>query len=972
MSSWSRMLLAVSLGVVFAHPTAVAEIAWPETLYNPRPLADDPILPLPCGGALALRSVPTPPRDRGYAVTGAFEQADGIPLLLLGKYELTQLQARAIRADAEGKPCPTADATAALPFAGGWWEAVELADRYSLWLAAHAEEIPACGMGVGPCLPRVDGVPAYVRLPTAAEWEYAARGGLSVTAEQFAAPRYPMRGGLAAHAWYRANAQGRLQPIGGLAANPLALHDLYGNAAEWVLDALAQGSERPDTQSAAIALGGDAGSGDRDLAATRGRTHPPYAATVLSTGLRLAAGVPIFTSLEKVREAERRRLAETDGIPPPPPPVRFLAKLRASVDAPAQVLVDGQVVGEAKPGQPLERQDIEVGRRQIAIKADGYAAETQTYRLRTGQWTEVWFRVDPTTPDMAGIAGGCFQMGSPEREPERHSDERRHWVCLDDAFAIGKREVTFAEYDGFARATGRVLPNDRGWGRDRHPVIDVSWQDATDYAEWLSGRTGRRYRLPTEAEWEFAARAGTAAPFWSGECIHPEQANYNGSARFEGCSGETGLFKEETLPVGTLTPNLWGLYDMAGNVWEWTCSAYDRAYAGAERGCLTRPSAGSPIAVRGGSWESRPGELRSASRRSLPVSTTIAVVGFRLAGPLSVSQSTPSSHAWRAIQEEQWLGLTAAQRRDVRTWLKILALDGEEGDGNFTAKTREAIAAFQQREGLDESGYLDARTVEKLKARVEAERQAARRRALGVPEMVSIRAGCFQMGSPASEPQRFSDEGPQHKVCLKAFEIGKTEVTFTQYDAFAEATGRKKPGDEGWGRGNLPVIHVGWEDAVAYAHWLSELTGQTYRLPSEAEWEYAARAGTETPFWTGRCINGDQANYDGRYDYNSCGAKTGVFRGKTVPVGSSPANPWGLHDVHGNVWEWVQDRWHRNYKGAPADGSAWDRGDASARVLRGASWENVPWGLRSACRSRGSLGLRDGDTGFRLARTLRR
>ncbi len=238
------------------------------------------------------------------------------------------------------------------------------------------------------------------------------------------------------------------------------------------------------------------------------------------------------------------------------------------------------------------------------------------------------------------------------------------------------------------------------------------------------------------------------------------------------------------------------------------------------------------------------------------------------------------------------------------------------------------------------------------------------------PEMVSIPAGCFQMGSPAIELGRAGNEGPQHRVCLKAFEIGKTEVTFSQYDAFAEGTERDTPGDAGWGRENRPVINVSWEDAVAYAQWLSKQTGRAYRLPSEAEWEYAARAGTQTPFWTGRCIRTDQANYDGHYDFKGCGAKTGVYWGKTVAVGSLPANPWGLCEVHGNVWEWVQDRWHGNYDGAPGDGSAWERGEDSARVAHGGSWNSGPWFLRSANRFRFLPGFRLDVLGFRLARTL--
>jgi len=150
-----------------------------------------------------------------------------------------------------------------------------------------------------------------------------------------------------------------------------------------------------------------------------------------------------------------------------------------------------------------------------------------------------------------------------------------------------------------------------------------------------------------------------------------------------------------------------------------------------------------------------------------------------------------------------------------------------------------------------------------------------------------------------------------------------TEVTFADYDRFARATGRRLPDDAGWGRGKHPVIDVSWNDARAYAEWLSRETGAVYRLPTEAEWEYAARAGTRTPFWTGDCIHTDRANYNGNYDYNGCGAKTGIYRQQTVAAGSLPANNWGLHEMPGNLWEWTADCWHSSYDNAPVDGGPW-------------------------------------------------
>jgi formylglycine-generating enzyme required for sulfatase activity len=236
------------------------------------------------------------------------------------------------------------------------------------------------------------------------------------------------------------------------------------------------------------------------------------------------------------------------------------------------------------------------------------------------------------------------------------------------------------------------------------------------------------------------------------------------------------------------------------------------------------------------------------------------------------------------------------------------------------------------------------------------------------PEMVILPPGEFTMGSPESEAKRGSDEGPQHKVTIAyPFAAGKYEVTFAEWDACVAAGGcDHRPKDEGWGRGKRPVINVSWNDAQQYTKWLSQKTGQAYRLLSEAEWEYAARAGTSTPFYTGNCINTDQANYDGSgYDYNNCGAKTGSYRNQTVAVGSFAPNAFGLYDMSGNVWEQVEDSFHGSYNGAPSDGSAWT--GRKIRLLRGGAWNVSPNNLRAANRTIITLGNR-GSVGFRVAR----
>jgi formylglycine-generating enzyme required for sulfatase activity len=220
------------------------------------------------------------------------------------------------------------------------------------------------------------------------------------------------------------------------------------------------------------------------------------------------------------------------------------------------------------------------------------------------------------------------------------------------------------------------------------------------------------------------------------------------------------------------------------------------------------------------------------------------------------------------------------------------------------------------------------------------------------PEMVVVPPGSFEMGSPASEEGRISDEGPRHLVKISnPFAVGRFAVTFDEWDACVADGGCNgyKPTDH-WGRGRQPVINVSWEDAKGYVAWLARKTGKTYRLLSEAEREYVTRAGTTTPFWWGPSMSVTQANGDGRTPYAD--GPTGEYRQKTVPVDSFAPNPWGLYQVHGNVYDWVEDCWHNNYAGAPTDGSAWVSGDCSRRVLRGGSWGNVPRDLMAAIRFR--------------------
>jgi formylglycine-generating enzyme required for sulfatase activity len=233
--------------------------------------------------------------------------------------------------------------------------------------------------------------------------------------------------------------------------------------------------------------------------------------------------------------------------------------------------------------------------------------------------------------------------------------------------------------------------------------------------------------------------------------------------------------------------------------------------------------------------------------------------------------------------------------------------------------------------------------------------------------MLVVPAGSFEMGSPTTEPGHQAMEEPLHKVTIAApFAVGQYEVTFDEWDTcVAYGDCNPKISDSTFGRGQRPVINVSWDDAERYVAWLSLMTGKSYRLLSEAEYEYAARGGTQTYFpW------GDTVQLNGAVMANcyGCGSQ---WSSETVPIGSFPANKFGLYDMVGNVWEWVADCEHENYNGAPSDGSVWTAGGlCDSRVLRGGSWGSDPAGIRSAERSAGPVVQRLNFLGFRVARTL--
>ncbi len=378
---------------------------------------------------------------------------------------------------------------------------------------------------------------------------------------------------------------------------------------------------------------------------------------------------------------------------------------------------------------------------------------------------------------------------------------------------------------------------------------------------------------------------------------------------------------------------------------------------------------------------------------------------------------------------EGQLGLERAARVLVQQGLAALEYEVGAADGLFGPATRAALRDWQAGKGFAATGYLTRAQAETLRAqgrevaaeqrqRGEARRRTAaeqerreteRRRAVEAarqrtqpgatfrdcptcPQMVVVPAGSYQMGSPSYEAGRDEDEGPAHRVTIaQPFAVGVYEVTVGEYGRFVGATGyegergcREWTGEQwearsGWswrdpGHGQSerePVVCVSWRDARAYTEWLSREMGKPYRLPSEAEWEYVARAGSTTARYWGEGEAG-QCRYANGADssWTNEGANCDDGYTRTAPVGSFRPNAFGLYDVLGNVREWTQDCWHASYGGAPRDGRAWEGGECGRRVLRGGSCHHLPGGLRSAARSWVTAVNRYIIVGFRIARSL--
>ncbi|MFA4957838.1 MAG: formylglycine-generating enzyme family protein [Candidatus Methanoperedens sp.] len=432
---------------------------------------------------------------------------------------------------------------------------------------------------------------------------------------------------------------------------------------------------------------------------------------------------------------------------------------------------------------------------------------------------------------------------------------------------------------------------------DKLPVEQVSWNDVQEFIKKLNEKEGsNKYRLPSEAEWEYAARAGTTTRYSFG----------NDDSILGTKIGDYAWYNEnsegKTHEVGQKLPNPWGLYDMHGNVFEFVQDNWHENYNDAPTdGTSWLSEDVSNRGVRSGDWSDNARDSRSASRGSFnPVTDRPPRLGFRLL--MDAPASTNSSET-----------------------LKSTSL--------ATPKVTQTISIPVITPAPDQPSLTNS---------------------IGV-EFILISAGEFNMGSPSNEVGRNENEGPLHQVKISnAFYMGKYEVSQKQWRDVMGNNPSFYKGDD------LPVEQVSWNDVQDFINKLNQKEGtDKYRLPTEAKWEYAARAGTKT-----RYSFGDDESVLGDYAWYS--ANSGD---KTHEVGQKKPNPWGLYDMHGNVWEWVQDKWYGNYVGAPTDGSAWEV-NGFERVVRGGGSSGSAGFCRSDDRSGVDQVARNWGFGFRLLREV--
>ena len=565
---------------------------------------------------------------------------------------------------------------------------------------------------------------------------------------------------------------------------------------------------------------------------------------------------------------------------------------------------------------------------QAASKEPKYQADMEPLDAEVSS-TQKMVRVPfgDDTLDLLWVEPGSFVMGSPKEEPGYHPFENQHQVTLTKGFYLGKYEVTQGQYTAVKEGLS-YIPQ----GQDK-PAGKITWGDAIDFCRKLTERErkagrlpeGMSFQLPTEAEWEYACRAGTTTTYWWGNNPDPKMANFGGD--FMGPS--------TVKPVGQYPANPWGFYDMHGNHYEWCndiggandrgdpddVDGYGNPGAGPYHdGHVFNPrgnKAGGCRIQRGGCYWSGPTQIRSAYRHSHPGGDKIGYKGFRVA--LKVNVPDPE---------------------------KVIAKKIEKKEPNYPKPTMKLPTSGKHAVNLNRKVKMD---------------------------MIWCPPGTFTMGSPSTETGHYRDE-VQHKVTLtKGFFLGKYEVTQAQYLAVMTGnTDYKYVKPSRWPyHPNRPVENISWKTVQVFLKRLNHLQrlagqlpeGWAYVLPTEAQWEYACRAGTTTAYSWGDSIDKTNANYlwKGEDDYN-------FFKDDKQPceIGRYAPNSWGFYDMHGNVGEWTAD-WLGRYPGSNPVINPTGATSGHHRVTRGGSWRFVGIGLRSAARHGTIPQADDSKIGFRVA-----
>ena len=682
------------------------------------------------------------------------------------------------------------------------------------------------------------------RLPTEAEWEYACRAGTSTA--------YSFGDNLTKS---DANIDGSsIKTVGSYKPNAFGLYDMHGNVREWCEDWYAEypaeavtDPKGPATEEERVLRGGSFFLND-SLARSSDRNGDSPTRRSYNNGFRLA------------RTADLK--AAVVSTAPKPDPAKIMP-------ATGNLLVAPFSEAKAKEAQKETAKNLQ---KEVEDKAD----------LGKGMKLE-----------MILIPAGKFVMGSPASEKGRTYDERQYEVTLTMPFYMGKYEVTQEQWE---EVMGKNPSTTKG---AKLPVTNVSWLDCQEFIKKLNAKTNGGYRLPTEAEWEYACRAGTKTAYSYGNNLTKSDANFDGSG---------------IKAVGSYNPNAFGLYDMHGNVYE-CCEDWYADYPMGTVADPKGPATGGFHVLRGGSFAYRDSFTRSSIRDAyISPSYRSSNVGFRLARTADLKAAVVST----------------APKPDPA---KIMPATGNL----LVAPFSEAKAKEAQKK--------TAKNLQKEVAGIEIIDKGIKL------EMVIIPPGTFMRGSPSSEKGRYDNE-TQHEVTLtKPFYIGKYEITQEQWEAvMGDNPSRRTKGAK------LPVTDVSWEDCRDFIKKLNAKTDGGYRLPTEAEWEYACRAGTTTAYSVGDNLTKSDANYgDGT-------------SGNTKTVGSYKPNAFGLHDMHGNVWEWCED-WKEEYPSVSAkDPMGVPMG--IYRVLRGGSFDGNGLSARSSYRFNSSRpSNREDDLGFRLAKT---